>query len=140
MASELKLKVKNAPQIGDWMTVGDACAELYYAGRDEKGDLWISPYAPKLMNHYEAAAWAKEQGGALLTRNEGKYLDSIKDKGFLKSIFNRSGSYLGGYVWSAETYPNNNPNSDYAWCQRLSNGCPGDLNRLNKLPVFYVRR
>jgi hypothetical protein len=131
---------KNAPQIGytigDLMPSDDAHAGCSYAGEDEEGELWLS-IAPERINHYDGADWAKQQGGSLPTRREGKYLDSAKGK--LANLFNLSGSFPEGYIWLAEpdTY-----SKKYAWVQDLSTGNQnGNGNRMMaKLPVLCVRR
>src|SRR5207245_196228 len=78
--------------------------------------IWFSA-APKLMDHYAAAAWAEDQGGALPTRKQGDYLTTLKGKGgTFTEIFNRGNSFPAGSVWLAE------PTTDYrvnAWRQRL---------------------
>lgn len=126
------------PLIGYVAPEGDPNAGYTYAGRDENGPLWVSPYAPRNMNHDEASAWATEQGGSLPTKQEGKHLDGVKDKGALRALFNHSGSDPDGCIWLAEI---NTFNKDYAWFQDLSNGYQGNHYLSNyKLPVLCVRR
>ena len=86
-------------QTGDVETDGEHKGEIYGGiyPADNK-PIWFSQPAPKLMDHHAAAAWAKEQGGALPTRKQGHYLDTIKDKGAFKTLFNRSRSYPPGSV------------------------------------------
>ena len=90
------------------------------------------------MDHYKAAAWAEGQGGALPTRKQGDYLDTIEDQGAFKILFNnRGGLFLGGCVWLAE------PDSflrTTAWCQRLSDGDQFGHYRNGELLVLSVRR
>jgi hypothetical protein len=87
------------------------------------------------MNHFEAAAWAAAQGGQLPTREQGKHLDAIKDKGAFKELFNRIGS---SSVWLKEPYINLGSN---AWRQRLNSGDQDySLYRLSELPVLCVVR
>jgi hypothetical protein len=105
-------------------------------GGDNK-PIWFST-APKLMNHYNAAAWATKQGGALPTRAQGDYLTTLKGKGgAFTELFNRGNSFPAGYVWLAEpsTYLRN-----YAWCQRLNDGAQDCYDRCVGLPVLCVRR
>ena len=87
---------KSTLQIGDIEGDGDRKAEIYggILPSDQK-PIWFLQ-APKLMKHYAAAAWAKEQGGALPTEKEGEYLDTIKDNGAFKNLFNRGGLFPGG--------------------------------------------
>jgi hypothetical protein len=93
--------------------------------------------APKLMDHYKAAAWATEQGGTLPTRKQGDYLTTLKGKGgACTEIFNCGGSFPAGYVWLAE--PDTNLR-DVAWCQEVRSGDQND-NRYGELPVLCVRR
>jgi hypothetical protein len=129
---------KATHEIGAIEITGEHIGEIY--GGIYPADykpIWFSRLAPNLMDHYAAAAWAKEQGGALPTRKQGDYLDSIKDKGAFKTIFNHSGSFPAGYVWLAEPYPGLR---DDAWCQRLSDGDQGNYYRNGELPVLSVRR
>jgi hypothetical protein len=130
----------NIPEIGAVAPAGDAHAGFIYGGilPSDKKPIWFSA-APKLMDHYAAAAWAEGQGGSLPTSEEGEYIDTIKDKGALKDIFARhsDGSSTAGYVWLAEPNPSNTLN---AWCQRLSDGDQFSLHRNNELPVLSVRR
>jgi hypothetical protein len=94
---------------------------------------------PKSMNHFNAAAWAEGQGGALPTRKQGDYLTTLKGKGgAFTEIFNRGNSFPAGYVWLAES---DTRLRDYAWCQRLSDGDQDDYGRRNaELPVLSVFR
>lgn len=129
--------VGDARIVGKPAPQGDADhAGFYYAGRDKEGDLWVKP-APKMMNHFEAAAWAKEQGGALPTRAQGKHLDTVKNEGDFTTLFNKSGSFPAGFVWLAEPHAYLTSN---AWCQRLSVGYQNYGLRVNDLPVLCVRR
>ena len=130
---------KAALQIGDPAPAGDSAhAGLTYAGilpGDDKPS-WVQ-FAPKLMDHYAAAAWAKKQGGSVPTRKQGDYLGTIKDIGALKTLFNHSGSFPAGAVWLAEplTYY-----SYDAWCQRLSDGYQLSYFRDYVLPALCLRR
>jgi hypothetical protein len=96
----------NIPEIGAVAPAGDAHAGFIYGGilPSDNKPIWFSQLAPKLMNHFDAAAWAEEQGGSLPTSEEGKYIDTIKDKGALKDIFARhsDGSSSAGYFWLVE--------------------------------------
>jgi hypothetical protein len=90
------------------------------------------------MDHFNAASWATEQGGALPTRKQGDYLTTLKDKGgAFTELFNRGGSFPAGYVWLAEP---GTGNRDDAWCQRLGFGDQGVFHRNLELPVLSVRR
>jgi hypothetical protein len=125
-------------QIGDIERDGDHKGEIYGGvyPADNK-PIWFQA-APKVMDHYKAAAWAEGQGGSLPTRKQGDYLTTLKNKGgAFTEIFNRCGSFPAGYVWLAEplTYGRN-----HAWCQRLSYGDQYNYYRTNELPVLSVRR
>ena len=129
-------------EIGAIESAGEHQGEIYGGiwtkeyGGDNK-PIWFSA-APKLMDHFAAAAWAKEQGGSLPTRKQGGCLTTLKDKGgAFTELFNRGTSYPAGYVWLAE--PGANGIYD-AWCQRLSDGAQNDYDRLFELPVLRVRR
>jgi hypothetical protein len=126
-------------EIGAIESAGEHKGEIYGGiyPADNK-PIWFSA-APKLMNHFAAAAWAKEQGGSLPTRKQGDYLTTLKGKGgAFTEIFNRGGSFPAGYVWLAEPYTSYRHN---AWCQRLSDGDQYDVSyRTIELPVLSVRR
>lgn len=99
--------------------------------------IWFST-APKLMDHYAAAAWAEGQGGSLPTRKQGDYLTTLKGKGGgFTEIFNRGNSFPAGFVWLAEPLTFN---SIGAWCQRLSVGDQYYVDRYGELPALSVRR
>jgi hypothetical protein len=126
------------PGIGVVALAGDHKGEIYggILPSDNK-PIWFLA-APKLMDHYNAAAWATEQGGALPTRKQGDYLTTLKGKGgAFTEIFNRGNSFHAGYVWLAE--PRTFSRSD-AWCQRLSDGDQYFNSRLLELPVLCVVR
>jgi hypothetical protein len=125
-----------APVIGKREPVGDAHEGFYYAGIEDGRDLWLKP-AHAMMDHFKAAAWAEEQGGALPTRKQGKHLETIKDEGDFRALFNRSGSFPAGFVWLAEPLATSRHG---AWCQRLSDGGQHGNHRPNELPVLCVRR
>ena len=126
-------------EIGAIESTGEHKGEIYGGiyPADNK-PIWFSA-APKVMDHYAAAAWAKEQGGALPTRKQGDYLTTLKGKGgAFTEIFNRGNSFPAGFVWLAEPYSNY---SYYAWCQRLSDGAQGNRYLRNvELPVLCVVR
>jgi hypothetical protein len=129
---------KAAHEIGAIESTGEHKGEIYGGiyPADNK-PIWFSA-APKVMDHYKAAAWAEGQGGSLPTRKQGDYLTTLKGKGgAFTEIFNRGGSFPAGYVWLAEplTYGRN-----HAWCQRLSYGDQYNYYRTNELPVLSVRR
>jgi hypothetical protein len=125
-------------EIGAVESTGEHKGEIYGGiyPADNK-PIWFSA-APKVMDHYKAAAWAEGQGGSLPTRKQGDYLTTLKGKGgAFTEIFNRGNSFPAGYVWLAEPSTNYRDN---AWCQRLSDGDQHFLNRDIELPVLCVRR
>ena len=129
---------KTAHEIGTIESTGEHKGEIYGGiyPADNK-PIWFSA-APKLMDHYKAAAWAEGQGGALPTRKQGDYLTTLKGKGgAFTEIFNRGNFFPAGFVWLAE--PNTNLRVS-AWCQRLSDGDQYNYYRYNELPVLSVRR
>jgi hypothetical protein len=131
-------KTETAPEIGAIETDGDHKGEIYGGiyPADNK-PIWFLA-APKLMDHYQAAAWAEGQGGSLPTKKQGDYLTTLTGKGgAFTEIFNRAASFPAGYVWLAEPFTYD---SIYAWCQRLSDGDQGNFYRFNELPVLSVRR
>jgi len=136
-ASQL-LRAKATLEIGAVALAGDHRGEIY--GGILPGDnkpIWFLA-APKSMDHFNAASWAGQQGGALPTREQGNYLTTLEGKGgAFTELFNRGGSFPAGYVWLAEPDTNYGGN---AWCQRLSDGAQGYDFRLNELPVLCVIR
>jgi hypothetical protein len=129
---------KATPEIGAVESTGEHKGEIYGGiySADNK-PIWFSA-APKLMDHYAAAAWAEGQGGSLPTRKQGDYLTTLKGKGgAFTEIFNRGGSFPAGYVWLAEPYTNNR---NLAWCQRLSDGDQHSNFRDYELPVLCSLR
>ena len=135
MANDTASKAEH--EIGTVESTGEHKGEIYGGiyPADNK-PIWFSA-APKSMDHYNAAAWAKGQGGALPTREQGDYLDTLRDKGAFTEIFNRGSSYPAGYVWLAELRTDGRLN---AWSQRLSNGDQGYSGRGIELPVLSVFR
>jgi len=139
---EIPLRENSGGQVGAIESTGEHKGEIYggiwskeYGGDDKP--IWFSA-APKVMDHYNAAAWAEGQGGSLPTRKQGDYLTTLKGKGgAFTEIFNRGGSFPAGYVWLAEPYTLNRYG---AWCQRLSDGDQDDDFRNVELPVLCVRR
>jgi hypothetical protein len=129
---------KATHEIGAIDRDGDHKGEIYGGILpSDKKPMWFSQLVPKVMDHYKAAAWAEGQGGSLPTRKQGDYLTTLKGKGgAFTELFNRSGSFPGGAVWLAEPYSN----TDFAWCQRLSDGDQYNLYRSIELPVLSVRR
>jgi hypothetical protein len=107
---------------------------------DDNQPIWFS-VAPKLMAHFAAVAWAKEQGGSLPTRKQGDYLTTLKGEGgAFTELFNRDSSFPAGCVWLGEPYTGNRY---LAWYQRLGNGDQGYhyLDVWNdEMPVLCVRR
>jgi len=131
-----------AVEIGAIESAGEHKGEIYGGiySADNK-PIWFLA-APKMMDHYAAATWAKEQGASLPTMNQGDYLTTLKGKGgAFTEIFNRGSSFPAGYVWLAE--PDTPPFSGGdPWCQRLSDGDQwsfGD-SRNSEMPVLCVRR
>jgi hypothetical protein len=78
------------------------------------------------------------KGRALPTIKEGKYIDTIKDKGALKDIFARhsDSSSPAGYVWLAEPSTISSIN---AWCQEVRSGGRSAYYRGFELAVLSVR-
>jgi hypothetical protein len=129
-------------EIGAIESTGEHKGEIYGGiyPADNK-PIWFSA-APKVMDHYKAAAWAEGQGGSLPTRKQGDYLTTLKGKGgAFTEIFNRGTSFPAGYVWLAE--PDDEDNY-VAWCQRLSNGDQDFINYFSprnfELLALSVRR
>jgi len=90
-------------EIGAVALAGDHKNEIYggILPSDNK-PIWFLA-APKSMDHFNAASWATEQGGALPTRKQGDYLTTLKGRGgAFTELFNRGGSFPAGYVWLAE--------------------------------------
>jgi hypothetical protein len=132
------LPLKAAHEIGAIESTGEHNGEIYGGiyPVDNK-PIWFSA-APRLMDHYKAAAWAEGQGGSLPTREQGDYLTTLIGKrGAFREIFNRGRSFPAGYVWLAEPLT---LLRDNAWCQRLSDGDQDDIYRVIELPVLCVRR
>jgi hypothetical protein len=132
---------KATHEIGAIESTGEHKGEIYGGiyPADNK-PIWFSA-APKVMDHYAAAAWAEGQGGALPTRKQGDYLTTLNIiGGAFTEIFNRDTSFPAGFVWLAE--PNPNYSSALAWCQRLSDGDQYyDVDhRLGELPVLCCIR
>jgi hypothetical protein len=131
--------MKKEISLGDIEATGKHKGEIYGGiyPADNK-PIWFS-VAPALIDHFEAVAWAESQGGALPTKEQGKYLATLKGKGSaFNEIFNRSNSIPYGYIWLAEprTY-----DSHFAWCQRLSDGDQGDYGFRNyEMPALCVKR
>ena len=132
-------EAKTTHEIGTVESTGEHKGEIYGGiyPADNK-PIWFSA-APKLMDHYKAAAWAEGQRGSLPTRKQGDYLTTLKGKGgAFTEIFNRGSSFPVGCVWLAE--PNTN-NRSYAWCQEVRSGDQIAYgHRNNELPVLSVRR
>ena len=136
----------NIPEIGAVAPAGDAHAGFIYGGilPSDKKPIWFSvarkwfSAAPKLMDHYKAATWAEGQGGSLPTSEEGKYIDTIKDKGALKDIFARhsDGSSSAGYFWLAEHNYGGAGYQQFSDGNQYYNGSTG----FHYLPVLSVRR
>jgi len=141
-SDEMQQQIKAAHEIGAVAPAGDHKGEIYcgiwtkeYGGDNEP--IWVSQFAPTLMNHFDAASWANSQGGALPTRKQGEYLETIKNKGAFKDLFNQYSAVTipAGCFWLAES-----DNSRVAWCQRPIDGLQGSFRREYELPVFAVRR
>jgi hypothetical protein len=133
---------KATHEIGAIESTGEHKGEIYGGiyPADNK-PIWFSA-APKVMDHYKAAAWAEGQGGSLPTRKQGDYLTTLKGKGALKDIFARhsDSSSSAGFFWLAER------TNDDARYQQFSDGSQYDFydygyfGRLTHLPVLSVRR
>ena len=157
---------KASLEIGAVALAGDHKGEIYGGiyPADNK-PIWFSA-APRLMDHYKAAAWAEGQGGALPTRKQGDYLTTLKGKleigpaprtevrclkdcpakrdgpdggGAFTELFNRGGSFPAGMIWLEDIHSNGPPRT---WHQRLSDGV--QMNSGHKLhvevPVLCVIR
>jgi hypothetical protein len=74
------LSAKATPEIGDRERDGDHKGEIYRGIFPDGKPGWILE-EPEPMTHYDAA---ELKGRALPTSKEGKYIDTIKDKGALK--------------------------------------------------------
>ena len=122
------------PEIGAIESTGEHKGQIYGGiyPADNK-PIWFSE-EPEPMTHYDAV---KLKGRALPTRKEGKYIDTIKDKGALKDIFARhsDSSSSAGFFWLAGHFGNG------ARYQRFSDGFQSyNLDRNDHLPVLSVRR
>jgi hypothetical protein len=121
---------KATHEIGDIESTGDHKGEIYGGlyPADNK-PIWVSE-EPKPMDHYDAL---ELKGRALPTREQGKYIDTIKGKGALRDIFDR---HRNGYFWLAEHYVST------ARYQQFSDGSQSDNSgsRNFHLPVLSVRR
>jgi len=131
----LPAKAKTAIEIGVRDRDGDHKGEIYGGIFPDGKPGWIVE-EPKPLTHYEAS---ELKGRALPTSKEGKYIDTIKDKGALRDIFARhsGSSSSAGYFWLAEH------GSYGARYQQFSDGSQNDINfnsRYNHLPVLCVRR
>lgn|SRR5262249_4703674 len=132
---------KSAVQVGAIERSGDHKGEIYGGiyPADNK-PIWFLA-APKMMDHYNAASWAEENGGTLPTRKQGDYLTTLKGRGgAFTELFNRGGLFPAGWVWLAEPYNSLTHGSYSAWCQWLSDGDQDTSGRTNELPVLCVRR
>jgi hypothetical protein len=131
---------KDTHEIGAIENSGEHKGEIYggiYPA--DKKPIWISE-EPEPISHYAAA---ELKGRALPTSEQGKYIDTIKDRGALKDIFARhsDSSSSAGYFWLAEHYGYG------ARYQQFSDGSQynyydvTNINyRVNHLPVLSVRR
>ena len=124
---------KATHEIGDIERDGDHKGEIYGGIFPDGKPGWISE-EPNPMSHYDAV---ELKGRALPTSEEGKCIDTIKDKGALKDIFARhsDGSSTAGFFWLAE-----HTNYGLARSQQFSDGHQDDDGRSNVLPVLSVRR
>jgi hypothetical protein len=138
---------ESTSQIGDIEPEVPHKGEVY--GGIFPGDnkpIWFSA-AHKLMNHYNAAAWATEQGGALPTREQGDYLMTLKGKGgAFTELFNRRNSSPGGFdgfIWLAESCISRGSGfgkMTIAMCQEISDGGQGYIGEGHELPVLSIFR
>jgi hypothetical protein len=122
-------------KIGAIESTGDHKGEIYGGIFPDGKPGWILE-EPKPLTHYEAV---ELKGRALPTSKEGKYIDTIKDKGALKDIFARhsDSSSSAGAFWLAEH------GSTTARYQQFSDGSQSSNyggNRYGPLPVLSVRR
>jgi hypothetical protein len=128
-----KFMAVSTPEIGAIESAGEHKGEIYGGIFPDGKPGWILE-EPEPMTHYDAV---ELKGRALPRREEGKYIDTIKNKGDLKDIFARhsGGSSSAGYFWLAEH------SSLYARHQQFSDGSQLDGNlRHDHLPVLSVRR
>jgi hypothetical protein len=125
---------KAAHEIGTIESGGKHKGEIYGGIFPDGKPGWISEELEPLT-HYEAS---ELKGCSLPTSKEGKYIDTIKDKGALKDIFARhsGSSSSAGYFWLAEH------NDFYGGrCQQFSDGSQDHgKSRDTHLPVLSVRR
>jgi len=133
-----EINAMSTPEIGAIESTGDHQGEIYggILPSDNK-PIWFSA-APKLMDHYAAAAWAEGRNGSLPTREQGNYLTTLKGKGgAFTEMFNRGDSFPAGFVWLAEPTTDGRVN---AWCQLLADGDQYEYFRTSELPVLSIRR
>jgi hypothetical protein len=124
---------KATPEIGAIESTGEHKGEIYGGIFPDGKPGWILE-EPKPLTHYDAC---ELKGRALPTNKEGKYIDTIKDKGALKDIFARhsDGSISAGYFWLAE---HSNSNARF---QQFSDGDQTNYYlRASHLPVLSVFR
>jgi hypothetical protein len=129
----------NAPEtaieIGAIESTGEHKGEIYGGIFPDGRPGWILE-EPKRLTHYDAV---ELKGRALPTREEGKYIDTIKDKGALKDIFARhsDSSSSAGFFWLAE----HSNLTSLARYQQFSDGSQGYYYGRNvHLPVLSVFR
>ena len=126
---------KATHEIGVRETDGDHKGEIYGGIFPDGKPGWISE-EPKPMTYY---ATIELKGRALPTSEQGKYIDTIKDKGALKDIFARhsNGSPSAASFWLAEHSFN-----FYVRYQQFSDGTQHyiDYSSNPPLPVLSVRR
>jgi len=121
---------------GDVESTGEHKGEIYGGIFPDGKPGWISE-EPEPMTHYDAV---ELKGLALPTSEEGKYIDTIKDKGALKDIFARhsDGSISTGFFWLAE---HGNYGARY---QQFSDASQHGYDyfdyRFSPLPILSVRR
>jgi len=122
-------------RVGAIESSGDHKGEVYGGiyPADHK-PIWFFK-APKLMDHYKAVSWAKENGGTLPTKEQGDYLTTLKGKGAAFTELFNCDEYPDGYFWLTEC-----GHRLLAYYQRLSDGNQSLSNRDYPLPVLCVRR
>jgi hypothetical protein len=129
------LPAKAAHEIGAIEKTGEHKGEIYGGIFPDGKPGWILE-EPKPLTHYEAS---ELKGRALPTSKEGKYIDTIKDKGALRDIFARhsDSSSSAVFFWLAEHYYYYG-----ARYQQFSDGRQSnyDGDRNIPLPVLSVRR
>lgn len=122
-------KTKEQFKIGAMAPAGYSGEIFIYGGIPPGANkpIWVSPYAPRLMTHFEAAAWATAKGGNLPTKEEGNYLGTIRGKGAFRNLYNtRSNWFPPEFFWLGESH---HTDSSSALCHKLKDSVPYFHNR-----------